>query len=155
MYRLIGRCTINISTLFHQWLLTCQGWQGRQRENSSTSHNGLHQFSRIPFGLQFVLVAFQLVLDVILSAVKEQYDFLYLNGIVIFSGTPQDPFRRRVSELHLLKDTIVTHQPNKSAFCTNQIDYPGHMIKSGYLKVSNNTAGAICELQVPTIVTDL
>lgn len=57
--------------------------------------------------------------------------------------------------LTLLKKADVMLKLKKRALFTNWIDYLGHVIKRGRLEVVSQSSGGICELEVPTTVTEL
>lgn len=57
--------------------------------------------------------------------------------------------------LTVLREAYVILQPKKCTLFTNRINYLGHVLRPNRLEVSNHTADAIRELNVPTTVTEL
>lgn len=54
-----------------------------------TSHRGPNRLIRMPIGVRNAPGTFQRIMDVILSSIKWQFIFVYLDNIVIFSKSPE------------------------------------------------------------------
>lgn len=106
-------------------------------------------------GLRNARATYSRVMDVMLSTVKWQYDLLYLDDIETFSRSLHDHLNHTRLVLQLLIDAGFTLKLKKCASFTNTIDYLNLVIRPGQLEVSNYTANAIRELNIPTTVTEL
>jgi Reverse transcriptase (RNA-dependent DNA polymerase) len=70
----------------------CGYWQidvdeADREKTAFTSHRGLYQFKRVPFGLMTAAATFQRAIDIVLSSVRFQCALTYLDDIVIYSPT--------------------------------------------------------------------
>lgn len=69
-------------------------WQAKiegvdRNETAFTCHHGIYRFVRMPSSLKYAPGTFQQTTDVTLESVKWQYAFVYLDGIVVFSESPE------------------------------------------------------------------
>lgn len=71
-----------------------------------TSHRGLFQCTRMPFGLQNAPATFQRATDVISALVKWQAALVYLHDIVVFS--------KSITEHAAHLRTVLTHLKNSA-----------------------------------------
>ena len=49
-----------------------------------TSHCGLYEFTRMPFGLCNVPATFQRLMQVVLSGIEGKFSFVYIDDILVF-----------------------------------------------------------------------
>jgi len=57
-----------------------------------TCHSGAWQCVRLPFGLCNAPATFQRAMDVILAVVNWQISLVYLDDVIVFSGSPEDTY---------------------------------------------------------------
>lgn len=101
-----------------------------------TSHHGRFQFIWMLFWLRQYPKTFQRVMDVLGTKVKGHFSVGYLDGIVIFSRTPDQHINNIRQVLTLLYDGSVTISVKKYEFFSNCVDYlcyvmwPGRFEKS-------------------------
>ena len=63
-------------------------WQIRMAEQDKTktaftTHHGLYQFTRMPFGLKNAPATFQRVMDIIMATVLWKFALVYIDDIII------------------------------------------------------------------------
>ncbi|CAN8069114.1 unnamed protein product [Agarophyton chilense] len=114
-----------------------------------TTHEGLFRFTRMPFGLKNAPATFQRVMDIILSRVKWKPALVYLDDFIIFSRTVKEHFRHVKKVLTILQDAGVTQKLRKCAFFQASVDYLGHVVLPGKLKVATRTTNAIRQAKPP------
>mgnify|MGYP003465558827 FL=1 len=90
----------------------CGYWQidvneADREKTAFTSHKGLFQFKRMPFGLMTAPATFQRAIDVVLSSVRFQCALTYLDDIVIYSPTFDQHLLDLARVLQLLRDAGV------------------------------------------------
>jgi Reverse transcriptase (RNA-dependent DNA polymerase) len=75
-----------------------------REKTAFTSHFGVYQFRRFPFGLRNAPGTFQRAIDIILSVIKWKTCLAYLNNVILFSSS-RDMHLKHVNEALLLLRT--------------------------------------------------
>lgn len=114
----------------------------------STSHHVLYQFSRTPLSSRGTPAAFKDIIVIILSGVKRNFFYVFLDDIAIFSKISQEQIAYTKIVLRPLDETDITLRLKKCSFFTNSVDDICHVMNPDRLKIVNDTAGAIGELDV-------
>jgi hypothetical protein len=91
----------------------CGYWQidvneADREKTAFTSHKGLFQFKRIPFGLMTAPATFQGAIDIVLSSVRLQYVPNNLDDIVIYSPTFDQHLKNFSRVLTMLRNSGVS-----------------------------------------------
>lgn len=94
-------------------------------------------------------------MDVIISSVLWQLALAHLDDIVMFSRRPQDYIEQVRRTLRLLYKASVIRKLKKWKFFAENIDYLGHVNRTGRLQFAQYTLGAVQNLQHPTTQTEL
>lgn len=90
-----------------------------------------------------------------LSTVKWQYAFVYIDDIVKLSRFPEENIKHAVMVLWLLKNADVVAKLQKCAFLTNNINYLGHVIRPSRLEITHHTVSAVSKAMEPGTVIEL
>lgn len=124
-------------------------------ETTFTSHHGFYLSIQMLFGLQNAFSSFQLTMDVILSAVKWQFALEYLDNIVVFPISMEEPIALVHNILTLVSDAGVTLKLKNICFFAETVDYLGNFVRPKSSKILSHTLDAICELRQLTLLTKL
>ena len=135
------------------WQVTID--ESDKEKTAFVTHQGLFQFTRMPFGLRNAPATFQRAIDIILSSVKWQYCIVYIDDVIIFSKSIGDHFDHLNEVLTLLGDAGLSIRLNKSFFLHKEIEYLGHVIAPGQLKVATKTITAIQGAKPPKSKTEI
>jgi Reverse transcriptase (RNA-dependent DNA polymerase) len=101
-----------------------------------TSHLGVKQFRRLPFGIRNAPGTFQRAIDIILSGIKWKTCLVCLDDVIIFSSS-RDKHLKHVNEaLKLLGKAGLSLKLIKCHFFKEAVDYLGHVIRPGKLAVA-------------------
>jgi Reverse transcriptase (RNA-dependent DNA polymerase) len=112
-----------------------------REKTAFTSHFGVDQFRRLPFGLRNAPGTFQRAIDIILSGIKWKTCLVYLDDVIIFSSS-RDMHLKRVNEaLNLLGNAGLSLKLIKCHFFKEAFDYLGHVIRPGKLAVAEKNIG--------------
>jgi Reverse transcriptase (RNA-dependent DNA polymerase) len=122
---------------------------------TSTSHEGLYWFLRMPFGLCNAPANFQRFVDITLSELTWKTCLVYLDNIIVFSKTPAEHMVHLDSVLHHLYHTGLALNLNKCHFFKETLDYLGHVIRPGQLSVAEKNTAALKDTKHPTTQTEL
>lgn len=135
-------------------------WQiplnAEDREKTAfTSHMGLFEWLVMPFRLTNAPATFQLALDIILSGLKRQSCLFYLDDVIVFSKTAEDHVRHLDTILTRLHSAGVKLNLTKCSFFKKEVEYFGHMVCPGQLKVHNKNTEALKQAVFPKTKTQM
>ena len=120
-----------------------------------TSHEGLYEFVRMPFGLKNAPATFQRALDMILSGYNWKTCLVYIDDVIIYSRTGEDHLRDVDSVLQVLKQAGVSLKFDKCRFFTDSVRYLGHIIRPGTLEVDDSHVRALKLAKPPKTTSEL
>ncbi|MDD9818054.1 MAG: RNase H-like domain-containing protein, partial [Gammaproteobacteria bacterium] len=95
-----------------------------------TTHHGLYEFNRMPFGLKGAPQTFQRLMAAILGSHQWETCLLYLDDIIIFSQTFEQHLHRLESILIKLKEAGLKLKPVKCSFLQTQVKFLGHVVSA-------------------------
>lgn len=120
------------------------------REKSAfTTHCGLHEFVRMPFGMCNAPATFQRLMQVVLAGIGWKYCFVYLDDILICSETCEGHLEHLVEVFRRLL------KPKKCFFAQSIVRYLGHVISRYGVSPDPEKTRKVREFPVPTDVTHL
>jgi len=120
-----------------------------------TCHLGAWQCVRLPFGLCNARTTFQRAMDMILAGVKWQICLVYLDDVIVFSGSPEEHLQHVEEVLTLLGNTGVTLKASKCHFFPEEVEYLGHVIRPGRVHVLEKNVRALRGLRYPENQTQM
>ena len=129
-----------------------------ERDRAKTAfvcHSGLFEYVRMPFGLKNAPASFQRTLDIILSGYKWKSCLVYLDDVIIFSGSFEDHLCHVRAVLRALKAAGITLKFAKCDFFTDKFKYLGHIIGQCTLSVDSIATMALRGARHPTTQTEL
>ena len=138
----------------------CGYWQidvneADREKTAFTSHKGLFQFKRMPFGLMTAPATFQRAIDVVLSSVRFQCALTYLDDIVIYSPTFDQHLLDLARVLQLLRDAGVSLKRAKCSFAALQVKYLGLKVGQKGVEVDEEKLVSVRQALPPTNKTGL
>jgi Reverse transcriptase (RNA-dependent DNA polymerase) len=110
-----------------------------------TTHRGVFEFLRMPFGLRNASSSNQRTIDVILSDMRTCLDCI--DDIIVFSASFEDHLRDLAEVLEILRTANVQLKPEKCRLFRHQIEFLGHVISPGSLETPHTKSRAIAEMQ--------
>ena len=119
-----------------------------------TSHRGLFQFNRLPFGIQVGSSHFQSLMDIVLQG-TEEFALAYLDDILIFSKTKEDHVRHIQEVFNRLRQHNLKLKMKKCSFMEPETQYLGFVINAGGIKVDPNKVKIIRDLPTPKTVKEI
>jgi len=109
----------------------------------------------MPFGLTNAPTTFQRALEVILSGLKWQMCLVYLDDVIVFSKTADDHVRSLDIILSRLRQAGVKLHLEKCSFFKREVEYLGHLVCPGKLKVHNKNTEALKQAVFPKTKTQM
>nr|XP_050035818.1 uncharacterized protein LOC126532190 [Dermacentor andersoni] len=120
-----------------------------------TSHRGLYEFTRMPFGCSGAAATFQRLMDRVLGRAKWQYALAYLDDIVLFSRTFEEHLRHLEDILGRLHAAGITLNPKKAQIAETRVSLLGFTIERGRVLPSEDKVRAILEYPTPANIQAL
>ena len=118
-------------------------------------HKGLFQFTRMPFGVSNAPSVFQRTMDEVLSGLKWVICLVYLDDVIVFSKT----FEQHLFDLRTVFERFRTHQfrfkLSKCSFAQKEVDYLGHTVSAGYVKLRKRNITKIKRLLPPRTIKEI
>lgn len=111
---------------------------------------GLFQFKRMPSGLCNAPATFQSTMEHILRPVLGRFVFVYLDDIIIFSETYDEHVRHLKEVFRLLRDAGLRINWEKCQFLQPYVEYLGHVVGQGEIRVIPKKVEAVLNLPPPT-----
>ena len=145
-------------TKYFSTLDLCSGyWQiqlhPKVREKSAfTTHTGLYEFTRMPFGLCNAPATFQRLLQTVLSGLEGKFCFVYIDDILVCSKSFEEHLQHLQEIFERLRKANLTLKPKKCSFLQRQVAYLGHVISSDGISPDPSKIQKVRDYPVPTDV---
>jgi len=120
-----------------------------------TSHTGLFQFFRLPFGLVNTPASFQRALDIILSGLRWRKCLVYLEDAIVFSRTVDEHIRHLGEFSILLEKAGVSLKPSKCHPIQQDLEYLGHVFRPSQLLMNRKKIKSLAEALPPRNHTEI
>ena len=135
-------------------------WQIEMEESSRpktafATHQGLFEFTRMPFGLCNAPATFQRLMQVILAGLEWKCCFVYLDDILVASRTFEEHLAHLVEVFSRLRKAGLRLKPKKCAFLRDEVAYLGHIISQEGIRPDPAKVHKVRTFPVPTDVTTL
>ena len=126
-----------------------------REKTAFTTHCGLFQFNRMPFGLCNAPSTFQRLMQTVLAGLDGKYCFVYIDDILVCSRT----FEEHVEHLKLVFDRLraagLRLKVGKCMFLREQVKYLGHTISKEGIGPDPSKVVKVQTFPVPTDVHKL
>ena len=97
----------------------------------------------MPFGLMNVGATFQRAMDIVFVGEKDEFFFIYLDDITIFSSSHQDHLQHLRKVFLKCKKFGISLNPNKSQFALEEGKILGHIVFVVGVKIDPKRVQAI------------
>lgn len=112
------------------------------------SSSGLYQYTIMPFGLHGAPATFQRLMDCALMGC-EQYAAVYLDDVVIYSGSWQEHLRHLVDILKRLQEAELIINTTKCTWAQKEVRYLGYLLGHGQIRPQVEKLKAIQNITRP------
>ena len=124
-------------------------------KSAFTTHHGLFEFTRMPFGLCNAPATFQRAMQAVLSGLEWNSCFVYLDDILIASRTLEEHLRHMKEVFGRLRDAGLRLKPKKCLLLRDQVPYLGHVISAEGIRPDPAKTDKVKCFPVPHDVTTL
>ena len=115
---------------------------------------GKYEFTRMPFGLMNALATFQRSMNRVLQGLEE-FATCYIDDIVVHSKTWEEHVRQVRAVLERLKQFGLIANPKKCVWGVAVIDYLGHTVGRGKVRIPEVRVKALKEFRKPVTKKEL
>jgi len=120
-----------------------------------TCHIRTYEYRKLAFGLTNAPATFQRSLDIILSRMTWKTCLVDLYDVIVFSDTPENHMKALDEALTRLGRAGVTLKAKKCQFFQTSVEYPGHIISPGEMRVHITNLEALAKVGHPRTKTQL
>lgn len=143
--------TIDLESGYHQIRI-----KESDKEKTAFSVNGAkYEYNRMPFGLKNAPSIFQRAVDEILRPFIGKFAYVYIDDVLIFSKTKEE----HAEHIKLITDTLLKANMKlsneKSKFFMEKIEYLGHIIANGRIKIDPKKVETIEKYPLPETLKQL
>ena len=152
--------TLGRATHFTTLDLSAGYWQVEldpesRAKTAFTSHVGLYEFTRMPFGLCNAPATFQRLMQVVLSGLEWQCCFVYIDDILIASRSFEEHMRHVQLVFERLRQAGLRLKPKKCQFLRKKVPYLGYVISRQGIEVDPRKIGQVQNFPKPTDPTSV
>ncbi|KAM4064451.1 reverse transcriptase (RNA-dependent DNA polymerase) [Hirsutella rhossiliensis] len=109
----------------------------------------------MPFGLTNAPATFQRMINNVLREHLDIFVVVYLDDILIFSDTLEEHKEHVHKVLRALQNAKLLVEPEKSKFHTQEVDFLGHTISPGEIRMQQDKINSVKEWPTPKNVKDV
>ncbi|KAE8218486.1 hypothetical protein CF319_g7655 [Tilletia indica] len=120
-----------------------------------TTHKGLMQYKRVPFGLRSAPAFFQRLMDKLLGPMRWITALVYLDDIVVYTRSLQEHIDALRQLLTAATAIGLRFSPSKCVFAVRELNLLGRKVSGHGLGVMEDRASAVRELSPPRTLQDL
>ena len=113
-----------------------------------TSHRGVFEFTRMPFGVRNAPACFQELMQRVLKD-QRAWATAYMDDVVVYSTTWKDHLTHIASVLEALKQAGLTANPDKCRWGGRAIEFLGHWIGAGSMTIPSHKIEALLNYTRP------
>ncbi|KAH7471513.1 hypothetical protein FOMA001_g13026 [Fusarium oxysporum f. sp. matthiolae] len=128
--------------------------EGDEWKTAFRTRFGLFEYLVMPFGLTNAPATFQRMINSVLRQYLDIFVVCYLDDILIFSDNEEEHREHVHKVLRKLQDAKLLVEPEKSHFHVTKVDFLGHTITPGEIRMEQKKISAVAEWKVPTNVKE-
>jgi Reverse transcriptase (RNA-dependent DNA polymerase)/Retroviral aspartyl protease len=116
---------------------------------------GLYQYRVLSFGLTNAPATFQAAMNELFAPYLHDFVLVYLDDILVYSKTWEEHLLHLKLVLQKLREQKFYCRLWKCHFGQKQVEYLGHIIEDGHIKVDPNKVKVVHDWPVPRTVSDV
>ena len=121
--------------------------ENSQQYTTINTHQGLYQYTRLPFGISSAPAIFQKTMDVILQGIP--HVCCYIDDILVTEVNKQEHLQNLEEVLHRLEQNKLRIKKSKCEFFKNSVQYLGHSVDAQGLHTLLSKVEAILKAPDP------
>jgi hypothetical protein len=129
--------------------------EGDEWKTAFRTKFGLFEYLVMPFGLTNAPATFQRMINNVLRQYLDIFVVCYLDDILIFSDNEEEHKEHVHKVLQALQDANLLVEPEKSHFHVKEVDFLGHTITPGEIRMDRKKIAAVADWPLPTTVKEV
>ncbi|KAL9570381.1 hypothetical protein ACKAV7_005460 [Fusarium commune] len=129
--------------------------EGDEWKTAFRTKFGLFEYLVMPFGLTNAPATFQRMINNVLRQYLDVFVVCYLDDILIFSDNEEEHKEHVHKVLKALQDANLLVEPEKSHFHVKEVDFLGHTITPGEIRMERKKISAVADWPLPTTVKEV
>ena len=117
------------------------------------THQGLYEFTRLPFGVASAPAVFQRAMDSVMQGIP--HCICYLDDILVTGRSDAEHLRNLEEVLHRLQRDGIRLKRIKCSFCQDSVEYLGHRVHAKGVHTSPKKVEAIVNAPQPKNLSEL
>ena len=126
---------------------------GARQKSAFTTHRGLFEFVRMPFGLCNAPATFQRLMQKVLAGLEWNSCFVYLDDILLASKTFDEHIQHLRAVFERLRQANLRLKPKKCKLLREEVNYLGHVISKQGIKPNPEKTEKVRSFPTPVDVT--
>ena len=127
--------------------------EGSQEFVTVNTHQGLYQFTRLPFGVASAPAIFQKIMDEILQGIPRVV--CYLDDILISGSSDKEHLTNLEEVLKRLREAGIHLCKEKCVFWAESVEYLGHVVSKEGLHTADSKVEAVLKARAPNNSAEL
>lgn len=128
---------------------------GDEPKTACSTRYGSYEFLVMPFGLTNAPATFCTLMNGLFRHLLDKSVVVYLDDIVVYSGTIEEHLHHLREVFQILRDNHLFVKKEKCSFGQTQINFLGHVIGSGKIRMDMEKVKAIRDWNTPKNVSQL
>ena len=130
------------------------GLEEESRQKSAfTTHCGLYEFTRMPFGLCNTPATFQRLMQRVLAGLEWDSCFVYIDDVLVVASTFEEHLERLREVFERLRHASLRLKPKKCLLLRDEVPYLGHVVSCAGIKPDPAKIKQVRLYPVPTDAT--
>ena len=130
------------------------GLEEESRQKSAfTTHCGLYEFTRMPFGLCNAPATFQRLMQRVLAGLEWDSCFVYIDDVFVVASTFEEHLERLREVFERLRHASLRLKPKKCLLLRDEVPYLGHVVSCAGIKPDPAKIKQVRLYPVPTDAT--
>ena len=126
-----------------------------RQKSAFVTHEGVFEFTRMPFGLRNAPMSFQLLMSLVLKGLNRKFVLCYIDDILVFSPNLETHLQHLKEVFQRLRDAKLTLKPSKCKFGLDKVVFLGHVISSEGVSVEPSNTDKVQNFPVPKTQKEL
>lgn len=113
------------------------------------THQGLYEFTVLPFGLCNSPSTFQRLMEHVLRGLNWQTCLIYIDDIIIYSRNFDEHLRHLEDVFLRLRKANIRFKPSKCFFAQDNVEYLGHIVSRDGIRPNPDKVSVVTDFPVP------